>query len=229
MLINLDDDIRLSPGALSALHRELADGRPKFVGLPTVPIQKGKAGPVERDIFNMIAAKRRLMGWPAPIGRINALTTSIFPTITNFEAGDDVFLSAFFFINRIPQYVISGPPITYNPPSSLFEYVRRTLRIRDSDRRIVELLPIEWRLPYLQDIIRPTPLQSASADDARWLELSNKLLSYAEGADLFSGRAPTLEETDLSSKDGQQETFKSDNEIELELELARLKVLLRLN
>ncbi len=223
IMICIDDDVLLPQNALNSLYRELLDGSPKFIGLTSIPDKSNILKPIERDIFNMTRAKRRSMGWPAPIGRINALPVSLYPTITCMDMYDDVFLSAFFFINKVPQYVLKEPAVLYPTSSSLYEFIKRKRRIKKSDITIIEALPKEYQQKYFEYAISPKVSETLSKEDKSWLKISDLLLKYAENIDLFSDSKVSLDETDLSSKRGFQESFTSKCDKILMDELSRLK------
>lgn len=222
-LIYIDDDLRVLPGTLARIHRELADGLPQFLGLATTPCQPNAVNSIETDIYSMTIAKRRSMGWPAPIGRFYAMPTSMFPTITRFDVYDDVFLSAAFMMNDVPQSVVTDIQGVYKPSSSLFEFLKRKRRIKRSDAKIVLALPEDVRRQFLESIIAPTPSVQLSKIDKSWIEVSRLLSEYAERICAFGEEEPSLNETDLSSKVGHDVELPSMYEGELVLEMRRLK------
>lgn len=223
IMICIDDDVVASDGAFLRLYEELSDGSPRFVGVRSEPNEKTPSNPVEADIVSMTLAKRRAMGWPAPIGRFNGFPVSVYPTITSFEVYDDVFLSAFFMINDIPQYVLNDITSTYKSSSSLFEFVKRTRRIARSDERILSLVPQEHRDRLNAFAINPKYREAVSAADHAWLQISKSLLSFAENNRMFEPGVWSLDETDLSSKGNHNHNPNPEAEMALVHELARLK------
>lgn len=224
ILVFIDDDLRVLPGMLSRIYNELIDGLPRFVGIKSIPDGSELNKPIDRDIFNMIIAKRRAMGWPAPIGRFNAMPVSIFPTITRFDVYDDVFLSAFFMINKVPQYVLKNAQALYKSSTSIFEFIKRKRRIKRSDEGIIRILPYQFQNQYLDYAIKPKTSELLSEIDEAWLNISELLLAFAEKHAIFDDEQQSLDETDLSTKSGLQMQLKSTHDSTLYQELKRLKL-----
>lgn len=223
IMICLDDDLLLGAGVLARLYGELAGGYPRFVGIASIPTAPQTQSKVKQDIYSMTIAKRNVMGWPAPIGRLNGMPTAIYPTITRYDLYDDVFLSAFFYVHGIDQYVIPGIHTFYRSSKSLYEYTRRCRRIESSDRRILEALPQSFAASYRNFAIRPLPLKSASSADLAWIEISRRLLRHAKDSGCFAVDSLSLDETDLSSKAERAQEQPSIYEADLCRKLAELK------
>lgn len=223
LLVYVDDDVEIAPGALQKAYQELRDGSPRFIGFRSSPLQPTSDGRVHHDVFNMTVAKRRLMGWPAPIGRFNAMPLSIFPTITRFDFYDDVYLSAFFFINNVPQYVLEHDDSKYKCSNSLYEFVKRTWRVQFSDERVVQYIPPPHRDVFVKRMIRPPHSPFATDMDKAWSRVTTHLVEFAANHGFLEESDSCLNETDPTSKCGEPSSFDGRKNSVLRDELERLK------
>ncbi|MBI2768368.1 MAG: glycosyltransferase [Burkholderiales bacterium] len=221
-LFFIDDDVQVAPGVISHLYRLLASGSAAFLGVPTRPVPASQITSTADAIYRMTVVKRKLMGFPMPIGRFMALPVAIFPVINDYSVNDDVFLSAHFFTRGIPQRVLAVDGVSYPTSGSLFEFVKRKRRIATSDERVVSLVPVEARSAFYKACIRPDPVGRLTDEDNAWRRIEDELYGFATRHLLAND--VDLTETDLSSKPGRRALRSSDGPEEiLERELDRLK------
>lgn len=222
-LVFMDDDIRIQGGGLQKICQRLATGDPMFLGAQTLPERPPSDCSVEADIYHMTSVKRRMMGFPVPIGRFMALPTTLFPTITDFHSYDDVYLSAFFMIHKVKQEVVSDVGVTYPVSSSLYQFLRRRRRIAHSDAAILKLLPDPFAERFRDLAIKPPRVNFPRPTDTAWLAIAAELDNFAARTVFRNHPAVSLNETDLSSKSNDTNHRHGEREQVLRAELIRLK------